>query len=387
MNKFSVVILVCLWVLLQGCGQITSERGKGSGDETTNGIALLPSGKPAVGARVFLRSQDYRAKLSDSLSEPIPTAIADSKGRFDLGELDSGMWNIDIRLDSLGSFVKHQASSEGGSTFLGQIHMDALSNINGKIEGAPDLRDTWVRINGLDRAVQVDSIGEFVINQVPQGAHYLEWVKRKNETTLKDWILEVAAGVTVVDTAFFDIDVAKVLAIGEKKWDPTIQYDSLELEEPWGEMRTILFEFRIDDFALAESQNSKLLWTGLTYLFVDYSRLTLGVWLDSQTDIIWRSRLNLEEGIWYRLGLSQRIKEGVPQMPQLVLNGVVVEWDVVDDPGSVSDSSKAETETLLFFGKSPFDLVWEPAISFRQVQVFGEVFESDALTGLAELEF
>jgi hypothetical protein len=153
--------------------------GPGTGSETTNGIAATiryQDGTPVAHATVRFRPSNFLMDTSGLIvghSSSIIDTSTDSLGRFDVPNVDSGDYVIEV-LDKnkiqgavfRGSAVKNQVS-DWGVTFLNPVGVISGS-VN--VPQLPDSAAVYVQVYGLDRVERIDrKTGSFAIGSIAEG--------------------------------------------------------------------------------------------------------------------------------------------------------------------------------------------------------------------------
>jgi hypothetical protein len=153
-----------------------------------SGTALYPDGRPAGGASVMLRRQEFLAedkgmRLLSSMSKPglskvsvsLANAFTDSRGHFRIDSVDAGDYRIEINDgQSQGvilDFPLHVESRK--DTVLTPDSLRAMGTVQGVVQwDAPPLSPFVALVYGMDRVAIVDQVtGKFTINQLPPGTY------------------------------------------------------------------------------------------------------------------------------------------------------------------------------------------------------------------------
>ncbi|MFP4164821.1 MAG: DUF2341 domain-containing protein [Chitinispirillaceae bacterium] len=166
------ILPVCLAFLL-AC---SAGKDLAGGSETTNGITArvrYADGSPAVGSAVRLRRADYLSSPADSAQNPVSSIdlVTDSSGRFHISGIDPGDYSIEVYDGAYKGAVLFTCSV--GEMDTADLGTDSLSPY-AVLTGSVDIDETgsgqlYAQIKGLERVVPVDTNGEFVFYDLPEG--------------------------------------------------------------------------------------------------------------------------------------------------------------------------------------------------------------------------
>jgi hypothetical protein len=191
--------LLAASVLLLSC---TDKPDRIVGSEIGNptvavsGTVLYPDGRPAGGAPVLLRRQDFLAedkasKLLSStarlgqakMSLSLANVFTDSSGRFRIDSVDAGDYRIEIS-DGQGKALlldcKVESNAERSKAKENLVLAADSLRPTGSVEGtvlwdAPPQSPYVAMVYGLDRVVLVDGVnGRFSMNDLPPGSYTLK---------------------------------------------------------------------------------------------------------------------------------------------------------------------------------------------------------------------
>lgn len=154
-------------------------EGKGGGTETESnlveGRALNHDGNPAPFARVSVRPTDYLADLvsSERNEAGIVDTVTDAQGRLRLSGLPAGQYRIEMAGgEAYGSIHDFALPESGLGLALDPDTLKPRGSIAGAI--APDSDSHvagFVQVFGMERLVQADPQGGFVLYNLPEGVY------------------------------------------------------------------------------------------------------------------------------------------------------------------------------------------------------------------------
>ncbi|MGL1902909.1 MAG: carboxypeptidase-like regulatory domain-containing protein [Fibrobacterales bacterium] len=165
------------------------------------GVALYSDGSPASFAEVLVRTQDYLAsnggepvllqktstahqglfKQSMMVAEAV-VVITDSEGRFSLSSLFPGNYNIEVNNKETHSAFQPISISADDTLITTQMTLKEYGSITGAVE-VPENEQAYAKVYGLEKSVDVDEFGRFVIDDMPQGDFKIR-IDFKNNTGL-----------------------------------------------------------------------------------------------------------------------------------------------------------------------------------------------------------
>jgi len=177
MKVATLVVLAILQAVLF-CSRLPIQLSGGStstGNEKIVGTVLYASGKPVSGAAVIVRRSDYLPSL-DSMQNTGTfldrmKTVADSQGRFAVDSLDTGEYFVEAndRISAAGLIKVSMTLASGSPRPLTNI-LNPYACIKGNIGRRPvSAAQLFCRVYGLERAIAVDSAGQFIINDLPAG--------------------------------------------------------------------------------------------------------------------------------------------------------------------------------------------------------------------------
>jgi hypothetical protein len=179
---------VCSGPMIAGGG--SSQQGNG----IIAGTARTPDGLPAAGASVRVRPSDY-VETSSSLETKgkIFDTITDGLGHFSVHGVAPDSFTVEIN-DRVNSAAAIKVTVEQNDTALdlGNCFLHPYARIAGIVD-TTGTRIYLVRVRGLERVVQVDSDGHFVLPNLPEGAFDL-LVQPSDSAASPTEVLRVSAG-------------------------------------------------------------------------------------------------------------------------------------------------------------------------------------------------
>ncbi len=156
-----------------GCSNDSGKVAGGTEAESTiaSTVALqiqLADGSPAAAARVRMLPDSYMA-AADSV---VDWSVADEEGYIEFNDVEPGSYTIEARRtgdgEALGAITYLTYDSEGTSV-SDSVKLDTLTYIEGFV--AKDQGPVVLRIAGLDRYIEPDERGYFVIDSIPAGSY------------------------------------------------------------------------------------------------------------------------------------------------------------------------------------------------------------------------
>jgi hypothetical protein len=206
-----------------------SGNGSHTGNPVAVGRILTADGRPAAGALVRIVPVDYVPSFALAKSTPMPMCTSDAEGRYSIFAIDSGAYNLEAVLDSLGVFedsVKIVAGLFNQS--IEDAYLHRLGCISG-ISFMPGQNDTnQVRVSiympGTRRITKPVIGGEFSFDLVPAGKYQLIFDPTLNAYNVKVLDITLAAGECKnLDTVLLN------------KYEPdTIQINQASVAGTWG---------------------------------------------------------------------------------------------------------------------------------------------------------
>jgi hypothetical protein len=194
-------------VLFMQCADTGLSGGFGS--ETTNGrvtgTALLPDGKPSVGARVAVRRADFVdpsfSRESSTTAKIAGDAQTDAAGTFIVDSLDTGSYIVEIN-DGTALAVQQGCDITTGqnTAVLEHATLQPYGTIIGWVDPATLGSDAYVQSVGVDRRVPIDSGGNYILDDLPYGTIRLRVVTDSLSTAqvMTQTVVVQAGGTTVV---------------------------------------------------------------------------------------------------------------------------------------------------------------------------------------------
>jgi hypothetical protein len=165
--------LFFIWVL-SACSQNSEKISGGGGTETTNGgmggVALLQNGKPAVLARVILRSTS--AVDNSTLATEVYT---DSSGQWQIDLFNPGDYTLELIADNKMTAMRRSTLPSANSrNNLGLIRLEPPTHLQGSVQCGDQCASVYLKLRGLDRVTQPDSTGAYIFSDIPLGLHLIE---------------------------------------------------------------------------------------------------------------------------------------------------------------------------------------------------------------------
>lgn len=173
--KFLVLIISMLFV------QCSKNSDVAGGAETTNTIAscrvVYDSGEPAIAASVMIRPIDYTSPLDgedfDDIS--IQNIETDEDGYLQIEDMPEGQYYLEANDNSgFASLLLFEIGENTKDTILDDQILRSYTKVSGNVEfKLSSFTDIFVQIYGLNRIVEVDSLGYFEFNDLPEAVYTL----------------------------------------------------------------------------------------------------------------------------------------------------------------------------------------------------------------------
>lgn len=160
-------LLSIMLLLLSSCGKSTVVSGKPGGDQTENGITAIvlnSDGNPVPGARVWIQKESWIPDSGDASYLPDTNLLeTDQNGQFVISSPSAGTYLIEVRHGEWASqlFAKHS----GQALHLGNTILRPTGSVTGKTSPF-----AWVGTPGLPHWTYADSLGNFKLDSLPEGA-------------------------------------------------------------------------------------------------------------------------------------------------------------------------------------------------------------------------
>ena len=166
--------------LLWNC---SDEVAGGPGSETTNGIAYVGDDVVASYASIAIRSVDRTASV-DSATNALVNAdfYADSLGRFSF-EAPEGEYRLTI---VHGGSAYTGLYTTKGDTSIGSINLEPTASLRGFADVPKKCNFVWVGVRGMDVLVRSDSVGGFMLSQLPSNDSLDVYFLRGDDNTVYD---------------------------------------------------------------------------------------------------------------------------------------------------------------------------------------------------------
>ena len=167
MKKFLLLGLAALlcWSCSTGSSDYPDGIVKGPGSETTNGIVALVDGVPAAYAGVALRKVDFT--VSEDVPENAmvqPNSYAGANGSFEV-DVKPGE-RVRLTVVHSGFAYSRELTGEEISK-LHTLNLQPTASVGGTIDVPEGCDYVWVGVVGMDVFVRSDSLGNFIVPQVP----------------------------------------------------------------------------------------------------------------------------------------------------------------------------------------------------------------------------
>jgi len=150
----------------------------GGGTETEDkvvGRAVNENGDPVAYARVQLRPADYLTDLvsSEHAAPGVRDTVTDGQGRYGFARLPSGTYRVELGgTESGGAVTDFFLPESGQGKVLIPDTLRTRGSIAGSIAADSDSHSSgFVQVYGLERLVQADPQGNFILYGMPKGAY------------------------------------------------------------------------------------------------------------------------------------------------------------------------------------------------------------------------
>lgn len=162
------MILAMVALFLAGCG-LDSTAGRGGGDETGNGIAVVVAtddGRPAIGARASLRPANFLD--GEDFSSGLDLVVGED-GRLVLPDGLGGEWKLEVRDSSGGAILDLDLTDR--SPAAASLVLRPFGELQG-YAGVASGGAMWkVSLRGTTRSVPLQADGTFQIPRVSPGTY------------------------------------------------------------------------------------------------------------------------------------------------------------------------------------------------------------------------
>lgn len=180
------ITIVRLCVLATILAAITCSR-PGVTDSTSGGsssevVAIIGTAKQADGtvvanALVRLRADNYLQNDSPSNKKPAPVVDVrtDNLGTFRIDSILPGNYSLEISdQKALAVAIGVNATLDSNEMHMGTLTLKPVSRLSGTIKLSDDTPvPVHVMVYGLERRIQTDSLGKFIIPDMPEGTYAL----------------------------------------------------------------------------------------------------------------------------------------------------------------------------------------------------------------------
>ena len=182
-------------ILLTSCGNPV-QTNTGPGTETIGLVmhVTYPSGRPARGARAYVRTARYLADTA-AATPPSPDAVVDSLGYVRFDGLPVDEYRIEVRdTSSFTALIDCDARGHDDSLIdLGVRTLTLAARVHGTIRAAG--ATTYLRIRGLERVLRVSDSMVYNMHQLPAAALSLHCLAQWPDTALEhESALEIEPG-------------------------------------------------------------------------------------------------------------------------------------------------------------------------------------------------
>jgi hypothetical protein len=220
------------------------------------GVLLLPNGSPAVGATVRAVPADHVPSLADQQIPSFPTATTNAKGEYGFPTIDSGLYNLEGTLDSLGVLIDSvHVPDDTNTVHVADAYLHGLGRIVGVTHMVGQSDTDQVRVTlympGTWRITKPSIGGAFRFDWVAAGSYQLIVDPAFTQYRVVVMDVEVVAGQTldldtIMLTASTPDTVSVVASSVDGVWGPARTYLILDqVEVPVGATLTIMPATRV----------------------------------------------------------------------------------------------------------------------------------------------
>jgi hypothetical protein len=209
MNKGIFFFLTAPILLSIHCGINISNNSGGGGTETTNGIVLSASGKPAPGAIVRLIDlEDWKEKKQKMSTVVLDSVVTDSKGAFSF--LRDTITKCNLQIDSGEESVLLQNYSFIKSVDTSKvIRLQRSVSVQGSVANISE-KPTSIELYGTSYASHINDDYSFYLPGVAPGTYPVYFNMHNDNIYMSDSI-SLVEGDSIYDytldsSSYFDID-------------------------------------------------------------------------------------------------------------------------------------------------------------------------------------
>jgi Leucine rich repeat len=178
--RWTVGLVACAFTAMcMGCigdAAVADGGGTETGNGTVQGLAAYANGTPALNALVRIRQEGYSALTSDPASQGKWDVRTDADGRFKIKGLRTGSFVAEFQ-DGAGQAAMATFRLETDSAHalvIGDLHSAAAVSGRLLLPGGASAPGQ-VSVYGLDHWTATDSVGRFVLPNLPEGRHTLHF--------------------------------------------------------------------------------------------------------------------------------------------------------------------------------------------------------------------
>ncbi len=149
-----------------------------TGNAIVQGRLIYTNGAAAAGIRVYLRPKTFLPGIATPVGPAVATT--DAHGFFSFSSIESGIYIIES-LDGKGNGIVIPDILPTAQKITIDLADRTLKQV-GKIQGSVEIPDSlkpeniFIQVYGLNRSITVDSSGQFIIADIPEGVFFLHLV-------------------------------------------------------------------------------------------------------------------------------------------------------------------------------------------------------------------
>jgi hypothetical protein len=180
MNNLRLVVPLLFMAFFYCTGSFTSVAGGGSsqqGNGTIAGSAFTAGGLPAAGAIVHIRPHDYvETLLPEKIPGKIFDALTDNSGHFSISGIEPDSFTVEINdMEYSAIAINVGVNQQDTVVDLGRRTLLPYAKIAGTIDTTDfGRRSFFIQVYGLERLMQVDTNGHFMLTNLPEGTFNLQ---------------------------------------------------------------------------------------------------------------------------------------------------------------------------------------------------------------------
>jgi len=221
MRAAALAAACCAAILLAGC--------EGSATQTTNsqhlhGTLVDRDGEAVSGATIKAWPDGAIQSATGSARFPMAQATTDAEGRYALSELGAGRYNVFGEAgEGASSVLIPRVRYEGGDLDLGVDTLKPPGIVVGSVmAGGNPLEGVFCYAPGSSQVAMTDSLGEFLLDRVPEGSYALKYSSEGYVTAVDSPVVVRSGEITALPARNLELDISlqpPTLVGLEAEWD------------------------------------------------------------------------------------------------------------------------------------------------------------------------